>query len=699
MVAKNQSITLLWILRILVILKADRSFVTRFGFEDSQLAAWLGLTDLTEDGDLLESTKEADPVKIRSALAKAHAKIERQANQLIVPPTLAGNVSRISALVGLSDAECRILEFALLIQSTSVLRQACEYVKRLENQRLFEVLATILGLAENDVRMALRSDGVLSKTGLLTIEVSMHCSLDSKFDLLSDKLPHRLVEADLQPSDWLNDMICQSDAGHLQFDDYKHCVKSLQILRPYLRCSLVDSSKGVNVLLYGPPGTGKTQLAKLLAKDMGCELFEVTTEDEDGEAISGRKRLKALSATNSFFAKRQALILFDEIEDAFANQEQEDMPIFSTSRRDKIGRQKGWMNRLLESNNLPTLWIGNSLHGMDAAFIRRFDVVIEMPVPPKEQRERIVQKACEGLLDDVSIKRIAGSEILAPAVVTRSSRVVKSIATELPADQVMDSVELLINQTLQAQRHPKISRTNVNALPEIYDPSFVNTDINLLEVAQQLSECKTARMCLYGPPGTGKTAYGRWLADYLQVPLHVKRASDLMSMWVGETEKLIAKAFEQAQEEGALLLIDEVDSFLQSRQGAQRSWEVTQVNEMLTQMESFNGLFIASTNLMDGLDQAALRRFDLKLKFDYLKAPQAFQLMERHCAQLGLPEMKSSDRQALMDLKHLTPGDFATVIRQSRLRPMTDVAQLVGSLAQECALKSGAKNRPMGFVC
>lgn len=698
MVVKNQSITLLWILRILVVLKADRSFVTRYGYEDSQLAAWLGLADFTDDDDFPESSKDVNPVKIRSALAKAHANIERQANQLTVPPTLAGNVARISSLVGLSDAECRILEFALLIQSTSVLRQACEYVKRLENQRLFEVLATILGLAEKEVRMALRSDGVLSKTGLLTVEVNMHCSLDAKFDLLSDKLPHRLVEADLQPSDWLNDMICQSEAGHLHFDDYKHCGKSLQILRPYLRCSLAEKSKGVNVLLYGPPGTGKTQLSKLLAKDMGGELFEITTEDAEGGAISGRKRLKALSATNSFFAKRQALILFDEIEDAFTSQEQEDISIFSTSRRSNVGRQKGWMNRLLESNNLPTLWVGNSLHGMDAAFIRRFDVVIEMPVPPKAQRELIVQKACEGLLDDVSVKRIASSEVLAPAVVTRSSRVVKSIASELPEDQVMDSVELLINQTLQAQRHPKLPLTNSNALPDVYDPAFVNTDINLLEVAQLMSECKSARMCLYGPPGTGKTAYGRWLAEFLKVPLHVKRASDLMSMWVGETEKLIAKAFEQAQEEGALLLIDEVDSFLQSRQGAQRSWEVTQVNEMLTQMESFNGIFIASTNLMDGLDQAALRRFDLKLKFDYLMAPQALQLLERHCAHLGLPEVKSSDRQALMDLKHLTPGDFAAVIRQSRLRPMQSATQLVAALSQECALKSESKNRPMGFV-
>lgn len=88
------------------------------------------------------------------------------------------------------------------------------------------------------------------------------------------------------------------------------------------------------------------------------------------------------------------------------------------------------------------------------------------------------------------------------------------------------------------------------------------------------------------------------------IPLLIKRASDLMSMWVGENEQNIALAFKEAEQDGALLLIDEVDSFLQDRRGAKNSWEVTLVNEMLTQMEAFSGVFIASTNLMDGLDQA-----------------------------------------------------------------------------------------------
>lgn len=162
-----------------------------------------------------------------------------------------------------------------------------------------------------------------------------------------------------------------------------------------------------------------------------------------------------------------------------------------------------------------------------------------------------------------------------------------------------------------------------------------------------------------------------------------------MSKWVGESEKNMAQAFHQAAQDGALLLIDEVDSFLQDRRRAQSNWEVSMVNEMLTQMESFSGVFIASTNLMEGLDQAALRRFDLKVKFDFLRPEQAGELMRRYCKQLDLPQPRSELLMGVMRLKRLTPGDFAAVLRQHRFRPIESPAALVSALEAECAVKEG----------
>jgi SpoVK/Ycf46/Vps4 family AAA+-type ATPase len=236
-----------------------------------------------------------------------------------------------------------------------------------------------------------------------------------------------------------------------------------------------------------------------------------------------------------------------------------------------------------------------------------------------------------------------------------------------------------------------------NRLPEIYDPAFIRADTNLVEVVEGLRRIGSGRLCLYGPPGTGKTAYGRWLSEQLDKPLLAKRASDLLSKWVGGTEQNIAQAFREADNEKAVLLIDEADSFFQDRSGAHHSWEVTQVNEMLTQVESYPGILIASTNLMDNLDQAALRRFDLKVKFDYLLPDQAVELLRRHCDKLGLPRPDEIMERALQRLTNLTPGDFAAVMRQNRFRPLESAAQWVEMLRAECALKKSGSSARIGF--
>ena len=156
--------------------------------------------------------------------------------------------------------------------------------------------------------------------------------------------------------------------------------------------------------------------------------------------------------------------------------------------------------------------------------------------------------------------------------------------------------------------------------------------------------------------------------------------------------------FRQAQQEGALLLLDEADSFLTERQSAKNSWEVTAVNEMLTQMERFDGLFICSTNLMQRLDAASLRRFALKIKFNYLKPEQRWQLFLVQAEKFSSTH-EAQYRTALNQLNNLTPGDFATVRRQTALLNITLTAdELVKRLAQECKSKSGNSNQQIGFI-
>jgi len=127
---------------------------------------------------------------------------------------------------------------------------------------------------------------------------------------------------------------------------------------------------------------------------------------------------------------------------------------------------------------------------------------------------------------------------------------------------------------------------------------------------------------MYGAPGTGKTDFARQLAVQLDIGLALYRASDLLSKWVGEAEKNIRAAFEYSEESGSLLVIDEIDTFLFPRNQARQSRELSQVKEFLTSLESYQGLFIGTTNILERLDPAVLRRFHHKVELRYLKPEQ-----------------------------------------------------------------------------
>lgn len=507
---------------------------------------------------------------------------------------------------------------------------------------------------------------------------------------MSTNMSEPVMESDADMLKLLSHVSISNEPSHLRFSDYAH-LPLIDILHSYLQRVLASPRTGVNILVYGVPGSGKTQLAAVLANKLDCELAVIKAQGTHGVGLDAEGRIRCFRAAQSLLKQRRALILFDEAEDVF-NEE-----LASYGWRSPALENKAWMNNILETNQTPAIWVSNSVEYMNAAFIRRFDVVLETALPAGPFRQVMVERSCKELIQPEVMAQLVASPDLAPAVLERAMDVIKFTHNNFAGD-ASQTLTHLVESTLLAQGHGRLALPHQPGSNLQYALSALSTDRDMTRVTAGILKARAGRICLYGPSGTGKTAYGNWMARQLGRPLHTKRASDIIKPYLGETEKSLVSVFQQANKEGAVLLIDEVDSFLRDRRHAHRNWEVSAVNEMLTQMEVFEGVFIASTNLMDDIDQAALRRFDLKVKFDYLQAEQAWQLLLSICKALELSPPKPSDQQRLASLRFLTPGDFAAICRQHRFYPLEKAADIVTALANECALKDIAKTAPIGFI-
>lgn len=593
---------------------------------------------------------------------------------------LEHNLNLLQANLGLNSAERDILRFVAIMYNYEVISNACSLLGDLNNIQATKAISKILNLRFGDVQKAFRKDGIFAKTSIIKLENNVH-NLKFKIDVINNNFMCDLFVKCESMDEIFESSIKPCSKTNLTTKNYPHIKEDVKILLSFLKSAVSKKQKGVNVLLYGSAGTGKTELSKVIASELNLKLYEVAYDDGDGYA-NEHQRIRSYCLAQNVLSAGSNLLMYDEAED-----------IFNTNNDEKRQYGKAFINRSLETNELPTIWITNNILDMDEAVVRRFNLAIEIGIPTEDVRAKIIKKYSENLIDNKLIKKLAKNDFIAPALISNASVVVSNLNTK----DKNKAFERVINNTLKAQGYEEIRDYNPrDDLPSSYDPNFVNSDCDLNELMQGIKASKNARMCLYGVPGTGKSAYAKFIAKSLKKPIIIKKGSDLLSMYLGETEKNIALAFKEAKEKHAVLVFDEVDSFLQDRSMAARSWEVTQVNEMLVQMESFEGIFIATTNLIDNLDKACLRRFDLKLEFGYLLPEQAQNLFKKECALLKVKFDENASKK-VSSLGLLAPGDFASVRRQAKFRPIKNGDDFCHRLELEVALKNEAKSAKIGF--
>ncbi|MDD3609913.1 MAG: ATP-binding protein [Halothiobacillaceae bacterium] len=602
-------------------------------------------------------------------------------------PRVSRNFERFGALAGLSRTQERILAAFHVLYAHPQMERILIHGDLSVNQRqIHSLIAMLIDARLPEVKKALSQDGRLIESGLCMLQQGA-LGLDVKLSLNPALLHESWTEEALTQSRMLALFFEMAPKGAQSLADYPHLSRHTNLLLDYLHGVLLKGVPGCNILVYGPPGVGKTSYVQALADTMGANLAEVVIPKDKADQ-SGYARLMRYMTTQTLLEKvEHSMVMFDEIED-----------VFSDEGMDQKKPGKLMLNRILEQNPIPTFWISNSIDDIDPAFLRRFDYSIAFPLPTRAVRRRMIDQHMRGLgVSEDWKERMAGKQHLTPAQLEKAARIARLSTQERTQDResiatcVIEASATLLQQP--GARHDSPMATG-------YSLEFVRTDIEPERIIEGLRKRPVGNLCFYGPPGTGKTALARHIADRIERPLLIKRASDILSPWVGVAEKAMASMFEEASDEEAVLVLDEADSLLSDRRNAQANWQVSQVNEMLVQMESFEGLFICTTNLMQNLDAASLRRFGLKVQFQPLTRDQRLELFLREANRLGMREDIGMEEVSvrLGRLDALTPGDVAASLRKlAVIGQDNSQAALLGSMEQEHQTKIGDK-RAIGFT-
>jgi AAA+ superfamily predicted ATPase len=554
-------------------------------------------------------------------------------------------------------------------------------------------VAVATGLSFEQIGEAVAHDGRLFASGLIrashlsslgaadqpALAVEISAGLWCR-DFRDGFLERRMVES-----------INPAEAARLDSADLPVAFRTLHAM---VRAMLDQQVPCGQVLVHGKPGTGKTRFVHALAADLEARAYAIR-DSRRNRQLNAAERIESFAIAQTLLRDQdRCLLVFDECDRELA------LSTRSTWQQSNDWN-KAWLNRLIETASIPGVWIANELDGVHPSTLRRFAMVAEMPALPQKTRTAVLRRTLDGLPVEAEwIEAVSKAPSLTPALMKNAASVGRGLhaVSGLSLEEAM--TETLVGHCQAAGLDfvpPTRSSRKRIKLP--YSSTWLNTtpDIRIVLKGLGRADSTSGRLLLHGPPGTGKTRLAREIADRIERPLQVLAASDLLDPYLGNTEKNIRRAFDDARKQRTVLLLDEIDGLLMDRARAIRSWEVTQINELLTRIDHFDGLLVGTTNRHEALDPAVLRRFDLKIGFGYLQSQQAIELMQ---AVLGDDrQLNPLERRRLAALDRLTPGDFRTAVRQLEIQGKSvTAAALIDALAEEVKLKSGTERRPIGFT-
>ncbi|MCW7467664.1 AAA family ATPase [Leptospira levettii] len=583
------------------------------------------------------------------------------------------------------------IEFILFLYIRSKFLNFNEWIARSADTNLIPIIVReVTGLSRYDYLKVVNKEEPLAKFGIIHISKDKDdpCDIsDFFFNFLNDET---------QETFGLRYLSQLSDEAH-PISSYFMAENEVELI-----ISLLKDENPAKILFYGSPGTGKTEFAKSLVAELKKTLFKIN--NNEAECIEEKRT--ALIVGTALSAKSDCILLFDEADDilnegggrGFLN--------------GKVPEKKIWMNEFLDQMNGKLIFITNESSSIHESVLRRFDYSLEF-FPAEHKRRlyywnRILKlENVDHLLDNSQIDNLAYTYPASVGGISIGIKAAKKICNQRKEDTFVNVIKDVMNKHTKLTRG-SIKKVSLSSSP--YDSKFLHVDSKLEDLDSLINEYKRklkesdtsniGSLCLlfYGKPGTGKTEYVKYIAQKFNLELMQKRGSDIQSPYIGVSEQLIAQAFQEAESNKSIFFLDEADSFFRSRELAVRSWEVTQTNEFLTWMESFRGIFIASTNFMKDFDQAALRRFAWKGEFKSLRRDDKVEIVIQYFPNLT-KTLTFLEKENIKEIPELTVGDIRAVWNRFRFRDPKKISgeEIIQSLKNEVSYKLNTQLKSIGF--
>ncbi|MGD8520726.1 MAG: ATP-binding protein [Desulfobacterales bacterium] len=588
------------------------------------------------------------------------------------------NVMAIKKMFGLTDQETDLCEF-LFIASTYSAAETF-FIDHLECHKFYgrKYLANILGFSKQQLYKA--TYGSPKRIGLYEIDKWGITVEDEFIDLIQNP-----SDKNISKKFYVN-----VPSGAVPLEHYFIGKEKIAHILDLLK---QKPQTATHILLYGMPGTGKTSFAHSLLDRLGMPAYEIVRGDEN---TTKTRRAAILACLNMTDFDQGSIVLVDEADNLLNTQG-------SWFMRGET-QDKGWLNQLLEEPGTRMIWITNSIWGIEDSVLRRFAFSVYFKSFNRRQRvllwENILRKnRCKKFFSKSDIEDFAKKHEVSAGVIDLAIKksIEKNIASKgqfhRAVQMALEAHEALGNygekpvQKDQVEKSFSLEGLNIDGDLDAMLQQLEAFDAYLRKEDQQ--SVLNMNLLFYGPPGTGKSELARHVANRLDREIICKRISDLQSMYVGEGEKNIKYAFAKAEAEEAILIIDEADSLLFSRDRARHSWEISFTNEFLTQMEKFKGILICTTNRLDDLDAASLRRFNHKMGFDYLTGVGNLLFYDLFLGPLTDDSLDPATREEIKQIQNLAPGDFKVVRDRYLFYPRDDIDQglLIEALEKEAALK------------